>query len=111
MIDAAERKIEKYRRQYDEAADTMQTAVTEAGLRAAVHVVMLESGAASEQAVRAEVKAQGVLRRLVDSSGRLVLSVARSTLADPFAPGSFDAAAYAVGKLLANAWQLRGGGE
>jgi hypothetical protein len=108
MIEAAERKIEKYRRQFDQAASTMQTAVTEAALRAVVHVVMVETGAASEQAVRAEVKAQGTLRRLLDGSGRLVLSVARSALADPFAPGAFDAAAYAVGKLLAEAYVARG---
>lgn len=109
MIETAERKIEKYRRQYDEAATTMQAAVAEAGLRAVVHVVMAETGATSEQGVRAQVKAQGTLRRLLDSSGRLVLNVTRSTLADPFAPGAFDAATYAVGKLLAEAWQLRGG--
>jgi hypothetical protein len=111
MIGAAERKIDKYRRQYDEAATTMQTAVAEAGLRAVVHVVMTETGATSEQAVRAEVKAQGTLRRLLDSSGRLVVNVARSALADPFAPGAFDAATYAVGKLLAEAWRLRGGDQ
>lgn len=109
MIEAAERKIEKYRRQYDEAATTMRTAVAEAGLRAVVHVVMAETGASSEQAVRAQVKEQGTLRRLLDGSGRLVISVARSALADPFAPGAFDAATYAVGKLLAEAWRLRGG--
>ena len=109
MIETAERKIEKYRRQYDEAATTMQTAVAEAGLRAVVHVVMAETGVSSEQAVRAQVKEQGTLRRLLDGSGRLVVSVARSALADPFAPGAFDAATYAVGKLLAEAWRLRGG--
>ncbi|MFC5437116.1 hypothetical protein ACFPME_11140 [Rhodanobacter umsongensis] len=109
MIGAAERKIEKYRRQYDDAATTMQTAVTEAGLRAVVHVVMAETGATSEHAVRAEVKAQGALRKLLDGSGRLVVSVARTALADPFAPGAFDAATYAIGKLLAEAWRLRGG--
>jgi hypothetical protein len=105
---AAERKITKLRNRYAEAADTMQAAVTEAGLHAAVHVIATETGATSEQAVRADVKAQGALRRVLDSSGRLVLSVARSTLPDPWAQGAFDAAAYAVGKLLAEAWQLRG---
>lgn len=105
----AERKIEKHRRQFDDAAAAMQAAVTEAALRAAVHVVAVETGAASEQRTRAEVKAQGIVRRVLDSSGRLVLGVARSVLADPFAPGAFDAAAYAVGKLLAQAWIARGG--
>ena len=62
-----------------------------------------------EGVMRAEVRAQGTLRRLLDSSGRLVLNVTRSTLVDPFASGAFDAATYAVGKLLAEAWQLRGG--
>ena len=111
MIETAERKIEKYRRQYDEAATTMQTAVAEAGLRAVVHVVMAETGVSSEQAVRAQVKEQGTLRRLLDGSGRLVVSVARSALADPFAFDAFDAATYAVGKLLAEAWRLRGGDQ
>ena len=73
--------------------------------------VMAETGVSSEQAVRAQVKEQGTLRRLLDGSGRLVVSVARSALADPFAPGAFDAATYAVGKLLAEAWRLRGGDQ
>lgn len=111
MTDAAEKKLTKLRNRYVEAADAMQAAVTEAGLHAAVHVIATETGATSEQAVRADVKAQGKMRRLLDDSGRLVLNVARSTLADPFAPGAFDAAAYSMGKLLAEAWQLRGSGR
>jgi hypothetical protein len=87
----------------------MQAAVTEAALRAATHAVVTETGATSEQAVRADIRKQGIVRRLLDSSGRLVLSVARSAIADPFAPGAFDAAAYSVGKLLAQAWLARGG--
>ncbi|EIM04122.1 hypothetical protein LRK24_10255 [Rhodanobacter denitrificans] len=109
MTDAAEKKIDKCRRQFDEAATSMQAAVTEAGLRAAVHVVATETGAKSEQAVRADVRAQGMARRILDASGHLVASVVRSTLADPFAPGAFDAAAYSIGKLLATAWRARGG--
>jgi hypothetical protein len=109
MTAAIERQLDKQRKRYEDAAQAMVGAVTEGGLRAAVHVIVTETGATSEQAVRADVKAQGALRRVLDSSGRLVLSVTRSTLPDPWAQGAFDAAAYAVGKLLAEAWQLRGG--
>ena len=82
MIETAERKIEKYRRQFDEAASTMQTAVAEAGLRAVVYVVMTETGAASEQAVRAEVKAQGTLRLAEKGLGTFIVDAAGRALPD-----------------------------
>jgi hypothetical protein len=109
MTDIAERKIERYRRQFDEAAETMQKAIAEASLRAATHVVIVETAAASEQAVRAEVKAQGVVRQVVDVSGRVAGSVLRSSLQDPFAVEAFEAAVVSVSRLLLTAWQARGG--
>ncbi len=111
MTATIERQLDKQRKHYEEAAQAMVGAVTEGGLRAAVHVIATEASAGSEMAVRAEVKAQGVLRRLLDGSGRLVISVARSAIADPFAPGAFDAAVFTVGKLLTDAWRLRAGGD
>ncbi|MEY2169561.1 MULTISPECIES: hypothetical protein [unclassified Rhodanobacter] len=112
MTATIERQLDKQRKRYEEAAQAMVGAVTEGGLRAAVHVIVTEASACSEMAVRAEVKAQGVLRRLLDSSGRLVTSIARSAIADPFAgPGTFDAAVFTVGKLLTDAWRLRAGGD
>jgi hypothetical protein len=108
---AAERKIDKHRRQFAEAANTMQKAVTEASLRAATHLAMVETSASSEQAVRADIKTQGTLRRILDASGQLVANVARAAIVEPFAPGAFDAATFAVSKLLATAWQARGGGQ
>jgi hypothetical protein len=110
MIGAAERKIDKYRRQFDQAATAMQTAVTAAGICAAATVAAAITGA-SEQTLHPEIRAQGIARQLLDGSGRLVLSVARSVLSEPIAPGAFDAATYAVGKLLAEAWRLRAGGD
>jgi hypothetical protein len=109
MTAAIERQLDKHRKRYEDAAQAMVGAVTEGGLRAAVHVIVTETGATSEQAVRAQVKAQGTLRRLLDGSGRLVLNVTRSTLVDPWIPGAFDAAIYSVGRLLADAWQMRAG--
>ncbi|MEP6906785.1 MAG: hypothetical protein ABI858_02215 [Pseudoxanthomonas sp.] len=106
MIDA-ERRVEKYRRQYDDAATTMQAAVTEAALRTVTHVIATETGAA-ENAVRAEVKEQGRARALISESGRMVASVVRSVLAEPFCPGAFDEGTFALSKLFATAYRSRG---
>ena len=108
MIAAIERKLQKYARRYSEAADALQSAITDAALLGASHVIATHYGT-GEQVTRAELVAHGKVRQILDQSGRLVLSVARSALADPFAPGAFDAATFAVGKLLAEAWRLRGG--
>jgi hypothetical protein len=100
MIEVTERKMERFHRQFDEAAESMQKAVVEAGLRAATHVYMVETGATSEHAARAQIKEHGTLRQILTASGQLVTSVARSTIAEPFAPGAWDHATFTLAKLL-----------
>lgn len=105
----ADRQLAKQRTRFDDAAAAMAAAVGEAGMRAAVHVIQAESGEASEQAVRAAVRAQAITRRVLDTSGHLFAGVLRSALPDPWAPEAFDAAAFHVAKLLATPWRAGGG--
>lgn len=106
----SDREIEKQRGRYVDAAGAMQKAVTEAALRAATVCAMDETGSTAEQSTRSDVRSQAVLRRVLDSSGRLLASVARTAMADPFAPEAFDAAVFTVGKLIATAWRARAAG-
>ena len=96
----AERQIEKQRLRFEDAIAGAASAVAEAGLRAATHVLMVETGATSEQAVRAQIKEHATLRQLLTTSGQLVASVARSTIVEPFAPGAWDHATFTLAKLL-----------
>lgn len=107
MTETNDKPLDKYRRKFNDAAATMSGAVAEAGLRAAVHVIRSETGAPSEHAVRAAVKAQSLARRVLDASGNLAAGVLRSSLPDPWAPEAFDAAVFQVGKLLCIAWQAQ----
>lgn len=108
MTEITDKALDKYRRKFDEAADAMAGAVAEAGLRAAVHVIQVETGAPSEMAVRAEVRREGIARRVLEHSGRVVSGVLRSALPDPWAPEAFDAAAFHVAKLMTTAWRAGG---
>ena len=100
MEHIADRQIEKQRVRFDEAIAVAAAAVVEASLRAATQVLMAETGAESEQAVRAQIKEHGTLRQLLTASGLLVASVARSTIVEPFAPGAWDHATFTLAKLL-----------
>lgn len=100
MEHLADRQIEKQHARFTDAIAVAAAAVTEASLRAATHLLIVETGATSEQAVRAQLKEHGTLRQLLTASGLLVASVARSTIVEPFAPGAWDQATFTLAKLL-----------
>lgn len=108
-VDIAEKQLAKHERRYQEAATTMAAAVAEAGLCAASAVIAQETGATAVQRVRAEVRREGIVRRVLDGSGSLAASVLQSSLRDPFVPDAFSLAALGVAKLLATAWRAGGG--
>lgn len=108
MIESTDKPIEKQRRKFDEAAHVMAACVSEAGLRAVVHVISHETGAA-EMPVRASVRQHSITRQVLDHTGRVAASVLRTALPDPWSPEAFNAAVFHVAKLMATAWRAGGG--
>ncbi len=108
-VQVAERQLSKQRQRFEEGAAAMVAAVTEASLQAATAVVAVETGSNAVQAARAEVRAHGVVRQVLDASGRVAGSVLRTSLQDPWAVDAFEAAVYSISVLLLMAWQARGG--
>ncbi|TBR39264.1 MULTISPECIES: hypothetical protein [Dyella] len=104
MSKIADSQIEKQRRRFQDATADQSSALLEASLRAATHVIQTEAGIVSEQSVRAQIKQEATTRRILDHSGHLMSSILRSALPDPWLPEAFDAAVYSISKLLCTSW-------
>ena len=103
-----ERRLDKYRRRYLSAADELQQSVAAGAMLAAVAVIQADTDAA-EHALRKELAAESVARKIIDGSGNLLHSVAVRALAYPAAPDSFEMAVYSVACLVLTAYQARVG--
>jgi phage tail tube protein FII len=108
-VQVAERQLSRHQAKFDAATAALVAAVTEASLQTAAAVVALETGTNGLHAVRAEVKMHGIMRQVLDASGRVAGNVLRSSLQDAFAVDAFEAAVYSISVLLLMAWQARGG--
>jgi hypothetical protein len=108
-FETQERRLDKYRRKYLSAIDDLQHAVSAGAMFAAVAVIQADTDTVAEHAVRKELAKESVSRKVLDASGQLVASVARSALAYPTGPEAFDIAVYSVASLLLSSWSARPG--
>jgi hypothetical protein len=108
MDDSALRKpLAKYKA----AADDLAAAITAGSLLAATQVAAADSGRDALQALHAEIRREAVVRKVLDSAGRVVSAGVLASLPGPWSEDSFNAAVWTVGKLLLGAWQARGGDQ